>query len=67
MQPKRERRNRIRSNPTDDLSAKLEIKSSQQRAYLVVRCNQRADETSNDHDLVNQDGVEDRRPWETSR
>lgn len=32
-------------------------------SYLVARSDQGADKTSDDHDLINQDGVEDRGPW----
>lgn len=35
--------------------------------YLVARLNQRANKTGHNHDLINQDGVEDSRPWQTSR
>ena len=31
--------------------------------YLVARCDQGANKTGDDHDLINQDGVEDRGPW----
>ena len=30
---------------------------------LVSRCNQRADQTGDNHDLIDQDGVEDGWPW----
>lgn len=34
--------------------------------YFVARGDQCTDETSNDHDLIDQDSVEDRGPWKTS-
>ena len=33
---------------------------------LVRRGNQRTDQTGDDHDFINEDGVENGRPWETS-
>lgn len=34
--------------------------------YLVARGDQGANKTGDNHDLINQDGVEDRGPWQTS-
>lgn len=34
--------------------------------YLVARSDQGANKTGDDHDLIDQDGVEDRGPWQTS-
>ena len=34
--------------------------------YLVARRDQGAYETSDDHDLIDQEGIENRGPWKTS-
>lgn len=34
--------------------------------YLVGRGDQGANKAGDDHDLINQDGVEDSGPWQTS-
>lgn len=34
--------------------------------YLVGRGDQSANKAGDDHDLINQDGVEDSGPWQTS-
>ena len=39
---------------------------ARQVSYLVARRDQGANETGDDHDFINQDGVEDRGPWQTS-
>ena len=36
------------------------------RAHLVTRRDQRADETGDDHDLIDQQGVENGGPWHAS-